>query len=130
MSPSGPTASRRSPPTTSSTSQSSISGQITPSRRIGFPPIRFRTDMIHIRQLFEKTRASAVVALLGTLFFAAPSWAEVEIQEVTSDKGIKAWLVEDYTVPIVTVRFSCQGGNTQDPVGKEGLSNLMSALFD
>jgi len=86
--------------------------------------------MIHIRQLFEKTRASAVVALLGTLFFAAPSWAEVEIQEVTSDKGIKAWLVEDYTVPIVTVRFSFQGGNTQDPVGKEGLSNLMSALFD
>lgn len=86
--------------------------------------------MIHIRQLFEKTRASAVVALLGTLFFAAPSWAEVEIQEVTSDKGIKAWLVEDYTVPIITVRFSFQGGNTQDPVGKEGLSNLMSALFD
>lgn len=92
--------------------------------------------MIHIRQvfektrIFEKTRASAVVALLGSMIFASPVWAEVDIQEVTSDKGIKAWLVEDYTVPIVTVRFSFQGGNTQDPPGKEGLSNLMSALFD
>lgn len=86
--------------------------------------------MIHFRQVFEKTRTSAVVALLGSMLFVAPSWAEVNIQEVISDKGIKAWLVEDYSVPIVTVRFSFQGGNTQDPPGKEGLSNLMSALFD
>jgi zinc protease len=92
--------------------------------------------MMHIRQvfektrIFEKTRASAVVALLGSMLFASPGWAEVDIQEVTSEKGIKAWLVEDYTVPIITVRFSFQGGNTQDPPGKDGLSNLMSALFD
>ena len=41
----------------------------------------------------------------------------VAIQEVKSERGVTAWLVEDYTVPIVTIRFSFQGGNTQDPPG-------------
>ena len=60
----------------------------------------------------------------------APARAEVKIQEVTSPGGVTAWLVEDYTVPIVTVHFAFRGGSVQDPAGKEGLSNLMAGLFD
>ena len=56
--------------------------------------------------------------------------AEVKIQEVVSPKGVKAWLVEDYSVPIIAIRFAFDGGSTQDPAGKEGLSNLMTGLFD
>jgi zinc protease len=65
-----------------------------------------------------------------TLPAVVPARAEVEIQEVTSDKGVTAWLVEDYTVPIIAVRFAFKGGSTQDPAGKEGLANLMTGLFD
>lgn len=65
-----------------------------------------------------------------TLPAVVPAHAEVEIQEVTSDKGVTAWLVEDYTVPIIAVRFAFKGGSTQDPAGKEGLANLMTGLFD
>ncbi|TIW38029.1 MAG: insulinase family protein, partial [Mesorhizobium sp.] len=54
----------------------------------------------------------------------------MSIQEVTSPKGITAWLVEDYSVPLVAIRFVFDGGTTQDPAGKEGLANLMSGLFD
>ncbi len=54
----------------------------------------------------------------------------IEIQEVVSPKGIKAWLVEDNSVPLVSMRFSFKGGTSQDPGGKEGLANLMTALFD
>ena len=54
----------------------------------------------------------------------------MNIQEVTSPKGITAWLVEDYSVPIVTIRFVFDGGSTQDPPGKDGLVNLMTGLFD
>jgi zinc protease len=54
----------------------------------------------------------------------------MDIQSVTSSKGVTAWLVEDYSVPIVAVRFVFGGGSTQDPVGKEGLANLMTGLFD
>lgn len=52
------------------------------------------------------------------------------IQEVISPKGVKAWLVEDYTVPIVTMNVAFRGGAAQDPAGKAGLSNLMSGLLD
>ncbi len=53
----------------------------------------------------------------------------IEIQEVVSPKGIKAWLVEDNSVPLVSMRFSFKGGTSQDPGGKEGLANLMTGLL-
>ncbi len=83
-------------------------------------------------QLFAKTRISATGLALATCMALAapPAQANVDIQQVKSEKGITAWLVEDYSVPIVPIRFSFKGGNTQDPEGKEGLSELMSGLFD
>lgn len=57
--------------------------------------------------------------------------AAVEIQEVRSESGITAWLVEDYTVPLVSIRFVFEGaGAVQNPEGREGLAQLMSGLFD
>lgn len=70
--------------------------------------------------------AAPALLLLATL----PARAEVEFQQITSPQGIHAWLVEDYAVPIVTIRFAFAGGTTQDPAGKEGLANLMTYLFD
>jgi zinc protease len=88
--------------------------------------------MSMMTQLFAKTRISAAgLTLAACMALAAPpAQANVDIQQVKSEKGITAWLVEDYSVPIVTIRFSFKGGNTQDPEGKEGLSELMSGLFD
>ncbi|MBO6718210.1 MAG: insulinase family protein [Rhizobiaceae bacterium] len=78
---------------------------------------------------------NAIAKLFTAVFFLTfpvlgPAQAAVEIQEVTSEGGITAWLVEDYTVPIVTMKFLFEGGSTQDPEGKEGLANLMTGLFD
>ena len=71
---------------------------------------------------------AAFFALL--LVFAQPARAAMSIQDVTSSKGIHAWLVEDYSVPIITIRFAFAGGSSQDPAGKEGMANLMTDLFD
>jgi zinc protease len=74
-----------------------------------------------------------IVLFLSTIFLILPALtarAAVTIQEVKSEKGITAWLVEDYSVPIITLRFVFDGGSTQDPAGKEGLANLMTGLFD
>lgn len=68
-----------------------------------------------------------VLLILPTLVSAR---AAVTIQEVTSPNGIKAWLVEDHAVPIISIRFAFNGGSTQDPAGKEGVANLMTGLFD
>jgi len=77
---------------------------------------------------FVATGLLAVVFL--TLPAIMPAQAAVNIQEVKSDGGITAWLVEDYSVPIISIRFAFRGGSTQDPPGKEGLVKLMSGLFD
>ncbi|MCA0422709.1 MAG: insulinase family protein [Proteobacteria bacterium] len=58
---------------------------------------------------------------------AAPS---TRIQEVVSPLGITAWLVEDYTVPLVSMDFAFIGGSARDPDDKAGLSYLTSGLFD
>ena len=64
------------------------------------------------------------------LLFIAHSAAAIEIKEVTSAKGIKAWLVEDHTNPILTVDIAFRGGAALDPDGKEGLANLVSSTLD
>jgi zinc protease len=77
---------------------------------------------------------AAAALLLSLVFLTLPAMlsvhAAVTIQRVKSDAGVEAWLVEDYTVPIISIRFAFEGGSTQDPAGKEGLANLMSGLFD
>lgn len=80
--------------------------------------------------LLSALRRLALVAAPMLLLAVLPARAEVEFQQITSPQGIQAWLVEDYAVPIVTIRFAFEGGTTQDPAGKEGLTNLMTYLFD
>ena len=76
----------------------------------------------------------AVLRLAAAMLFlvaaALPARAAVDIAEVTSSGGVTAWLVEDYTVPIVSIRFAFRGGSAQDPEGKAGIANLMTGLFD
>ncbi|MFU0503497.1 M16 family metallopeptidase [Pseudaminobacter sp. NGMCC 1.201702] len=83
----------------------------------------------HIRPLAVAIAATVMVLTLA-LSSVAPARAEMKIQEVTSPKGVSAWLVEDYSVPLISIRFAFEGGFTQDPRGKEGLANLMTGLFD
>ncbi|MEQ8394224.1 pitrilysin family protein [Thalassobaculum sp.] len=68
------------------------------------------------------------------LFFGVSAWpvtaSALDIQEVTSTSGVKAWLVEDHSNPILTLSFSFAGGQSSDPVGKEGRARLVSGLLD
>ena len=54
----------------------------------------------------------------------------MKIQHVKSPGGIEAWLVEEHAVPLLALRFTFDGGNSQDPAGKEGVANFMSAMLD
>jgi zinc protease len=81
-------------------------------------------------RLLSSPAAIALGAFM-TVAVTLPQTAEaVNIQEVTSPGGITAWLVEDYTVPIVTTNFAFRGGAAQDPEDKAGLANMMSGLLD
>ncbi|MGO9007812.1 MAG: M16 family metallopeptidase [Beijerinckiaceae bacterium] len=52
------------------------------------------------------------------------------VQKVVSKDGIEAWLVEDYTVPLVAFEFAFAGGAAQDPAGKPGVAYLLAGLLD
>ena len=54
----------------------------------------------------------------------------MKIQEVKSPGGITAWLVEEHSVPLIALRFAFDGGNAQDPEGKEGLANFLAGMLD
>ena len=44
----------------------------------------------------------------------------VPVQQIVSPRGVTAWLVEDYAVPLVSIEFAFKGGAAQDPAGKAG----------
>lgn len=69
----------------------------------------------------------------GVLLLAvAPSQAAIlNVQTVTSPKGVTAWLVEDHSVPVISLRFQFVGaGAVNDPADKQGLSQILSNTLD
>jgi zinc protease len=59
----------------------------------------------------------------------SPSRAS-RVQKPVSKGGIEAWLVEDYTVPVIAIEFAFKGGAAQDPIGKAGAATLLAGLLD
>ena len=68
--------------------------------------------------------------LTFALVIAAPLRAEINITEVTSAGGIKAWLLEDHSIPFTALNIYFKGGTSLDRAGKRGAVNLMTALIE
>ena len=55
----------------------------------------------------------------------------LDIQHITTDKGISAWLVEDHSVPVIAMTYAFENaGAKNDPADKQGLSRLASNTMD
>ena len=72
-----------------------------------------------------RTLAAACLAALPL-----PALAAVEIREVTSPGGITAWLVEEHSIPFVSLDIRFTGGANLDAPGKRGATNLMMATLE
>ena len=64
------------------------------------------------------------------LLAALPAQAEIEIKEITSPQGTKAWLVEEHSIPFVALNVWFRGGASLDLPGKRGATNLMVGLLE
>jgi zinc protease len=53
-----------------------------------------------------------------------------EIQVVRSAGGITAWLVQEPSIPLLSVSFSFAGGASLDQPSRKGTGNLVSGLLD
>ncbi|MBV8889531.1 MAG: insulinase family protein [Alphaproteobacteria bacterium] len=67
------------------------------------------------------------VAVLLLPFLRAQA---MDIEQVGGSGGVEAWLVEDHSLPIVTIRFVFAGGAALDPPGKGGTAAMAAALLD
>jgi len=70
--------------------------------------------------------AAAALLLLGGL---TPAQA-FNIQRVSGDSGVEAWLIEDHANPIIAMNFAFRGGAALDPADKAGLTNMAVSLLD
>jgi zinc protease len=77
-------------------------------------------------------RVHWALGLLLTVFAlglgASPGLA-LTVEEIVSPKGIKAWLVQEHSVPLIALKFALAGGASQDPSGKEGLATMVADLL-
>lgn len=73
--------------------------------------------------------AALMVASLAAVALSSGAQA-MKIEKVKSPGGLEAWLVEEHSVPLMALRFSFEGGNSQDPAGKDGLANFISGMLD
>jgi zinc protease len=82
-----------------------------------------------MNKLFKQIAGVAFASTLG--FGFAQQAKAVEVQEVISDGGIRAWLIEDHMNPLMTMDIAFTGaGAATDPDGKLGLANMVSGLID
>ncbi len=70
-----------------------------------------------------------VACLLAGVLGCPLSALALTVQEIESPKGIKAWLVEEHSVPLVAIRFAFAGGASQDEPGKEGQAGMVADLL-
>src|SRR3954465_3282707 len=65
---------------------------------------------------------------LGFLLLASPACPR-EVKEVTTPLGIKAWLVEDKSTPVVALSFSFASGSARDAETQKGVTSLAAPLL-
>ncbi len=68
--------------------------------------------------------------LIAIFLLSLPATAEVAIQNVTTNDGHKAWLVEEHSLPFVALEISFRGGTSLDRPGKRGSVELMVSLLE
>ncbi len=73
------------------------------------------------------TRLAAGLVLLPLL--ALPARA-LDVQEVTSPAGLKFWLVEEPSIPIVAIEIGFRGGARLDSSAEQGLTNFTMSLLN
>ena len=74
-------------------------------------------------------RIPLVLVALVVALWSAPARA-LDIEEVTSPGGIKAWLVQAHDIPFVALEIRFRGGASLDAPGKRGAINLMTATLE
>lgn len=72
----------------------------------------------------------AFVLLLIPATVQAETKKILDVQVIRTPKGIEAWLVEDKSIPVISMNFHFDGGLVHDPEDKPGVGRLVSIMLD
>lgn len=68
--------------------------------------------------------------LVAVMAFPAAAAPLTNVQEVKGASGVTAWLVEDHSLPVISVRVSFEeAGIAHDPAGREGRALMTARLL-
>lgn len=75
-----------------------------------------------------------IITLIISMFFSFSASAAdrfLDIQELTTPSGIPVWLVEDHSVPVISLQFAFKGAGAQlESADKQGLVQILSNTMD
>ena len=76
---------------------------------------------------FSKTVTFLVAMMLSSIQSVS---AATDIVEVVSPNGITAWLVQEPSIPMLSLEINFRGGSVLDPVDKQGAVYMMTGLLE
>jgi len=75
-----------------------------------------------------------IILLVLIATFAPSAFADsskvLDVQKLKTPAGIEVWLVQDKTIPVISMSYSFDGGLAYDPDDKPGVGRLVSILLD
>jgi zinc protease len=86
--------------------------------------------------MHEAARGIVFKVLFGLIMTASSlgvvtsSKASSEVEHVVSEGGIEAYLINEPSIPFLSLSLYFKGGTALDPDGKEGLAYMVSGLLD
>src|SRR2546425_2167668 len=82
------------------------------------------------RALRASVGSVLALAAFALVALGASTADATKVERVVSPGGIEAWLVQEKSVPLISVEFVFRGGAIQDPADQAGVANMAAALLD
>lgn len=74
-------------------------------------------------------RSISCIVLAAALSFICNHGECLEVQRVTTPGGLTAWLAEDTSTSVVSIRFAFLVGSADDPADKSGLATVLAIVM-
>jgi zinc protease len=71
-----------------------------------------------------------LLVMVGALGAAPATHGASKVERVVSPGGIEAYLINEPSIPFLSLALHFRGGSALDPPGKEGLAYMVSGLLD
>jgi zinc protease len=80
--------------------------------------------------VWRRALLPGLLMMVGALSAAPAAHGATKVERVVSPGGIEAYLINEPSIPFLSLSLHFRGGAALDPVGKEGLAYMVSGLLD